>query len=67
MITLVHGVPEIAAVRGKLRATLPSGAVALRMPGFGCPRPPGIAATPEGGLPGVARERVGAAEGNRPA
>jgi pimeloyl-ACP methyl ester carboxylesterase len=45
---LVHGVPETAAVWDPLRAVLSRQDVrALRLPGFGCPRPDGFAATKE--------------------
>jgi pimeloyl-ACP methyl ester carboxylesterase len=42
---LVHGVPETSAVWGRLRSHLGrSDVVALRLPGFGSPRPPGFPA-----------------------
>jgi pimeloyl-ACP methyl ester carboxylesterase len=45
---LVHGVPETPAVWDPLRARLHrDDVVALRMPGFGCPRPDGFGATKE--------------------
>src|SRR5271156_6814309 len=45
MIVLVHGVPEIAALWGGGRERRGEGAVALWLPGFGCPRPDGFGAT----------------------
>lgn len=45
---LVHGVPETPAVWGPLRSHLRRADVAaLRLPGFGCPRPEGFGATKE--------------------
>jgi pimeloyl-ACP methyl ester carboxylesterase len=45
---LVHGVPETAAVWDGLRAELHrDDVIALQLPGFGCPRPEGFAATKE--------------------
>lgn len=45
---LVHGVPETPAVWGCLRSHLGrSDVVALRLPGFGSPRPPGFRAAKE--------------------
>jgi pimeloyl-ACP methyl ester carboxylesterase len=47
-IVLVHGVPETTALWDPLRAHLGrSDVVALQLPGFGCERPPGFAATKE--------------------
>ncbi len=47
-VVLVHGVPETAHIWDPLRAELGRRDVrALRLPGFGCPRPPGFAATKE--------------------
>jgi pimeloyl-ACP methyl ester carboxylesterase len=44
----VHGVPETPAVWDPLRSHLRrDDAVALQLPGFGCPRPDGFAATKE--------------------
>src|ERR1700720_1730477 len=44
----VHGVPETPAVWDPLRSSLRrDDAVALQLPGFGCPRPDGFAATKE--------------------
>ena len=37
---LVHGVPETPALWDALRRLLPGDSVALRLPGFGSPRPP---------------------------
>ncbi len=45
MIVLVHGVPETAALWDKVRSHLGAEAVALALPGFGCPRPGGFGAT----------------------
>jgi pimeloyl-ACP methyl ester carboxylesterase len=45
---LVHGVPETAEVWDPLRAELArDDVVAVRLPGFGCPRPDGFGATKE--------------------
>ena len=45
---LVHGVPETPAVWDLLRAQLKrDDVIALQLPGFGCPRPPGFGATKE--------------------
>lgn len=42
----IHGVPDTAAVWNRLRGQLPVGeTVALALPGFGCQRPAGFAAT----------------------
>jgi len=47
-VVFVHGVPETAALWDDLRAALGrSDAVALALPGFGCSRPAGFAATKE--------------------
>ncbi|MGH9016377.1 MAG: alpha/beta fold hydrolase [Acidimicrobiales bacterium] len=47
-VVLVHGVPETAAVWDPLRTELGRSDVeALRLPGFGAPRPPGFGATKE--------------------
>lgn len=47
-IVFVHGVPETPAVWDKLVRELDvPDAVRLRLPGFGCPRPDGFAATKE--------------------
>lgn len=45
MIVFVHGVPETAAIWTGVRAALDEESVALSLPGFGCPRPDGFAAT----------------------
>jgi len=45
VIVFVHGVPEIAAIWDKVRAAISRESVALALPGFGCPRPEGFAAT----------------------
>jgi pimeloyl-ACP methyl ester carboxylesterase len=46
MIVLVHGVPETADIWDDVREHLePRPSIALRMPGFGCPRPDGFTAT----------------------
>lgn len=47
-VALVHGVPETDRLWEPLRAHLRrDDVVALRLPGFGCPRPEGFAATKE--------------------
>lgn len=45
VIVFVHGVPETAAIWTGVRAALDEESVALSLPGFGCPRPDGFAAT----------------------
>lgn len=45
MVVFVHGVPETATLWDKLRGLLQRGSVALSLPGFGCARPDGFAAT----------------------
>ena len=45
MIVLLHGVPETADLWADVRDNLDQPSVALRLPGFGCPRPDGFAAT----------------------
>ena len=45
MIVFLHGVPETAELWDGVRAELNRESVALRMPGFGCPRPSGFGAT----------------------
>jgi pimeloyl-ACP methyl ester carboxylesterase len=45
VIVFVHGVPETAAIWNKVRAAISGESVALRMPGFGTPRPEGFAAS----------------------
>ena len=45
MLVLVHGVPETAALWGAFRARIGVPSLALAMPGFGCARPAGFAAT----------------------
>ncbi|MEY2425585.1 MAG: hypothetical protein QOI61_1157 [Actinomycetota bacterium] len=45
MIVLVHGVPETAELWDDVRERLDQPSVALRLPGFGCPRPDGFSAT----------------------
>ncbi len=47
MIVLVHGVPETAALWDPLRAHLGPDTIAVELPGFGCARPDGFAATPD--------------------
>jgi pimeloyl-ACP methyl ester carboxylesterase len=44
-IVLLHGVPETADIWDDVRAALDAPSVALRLPGFGCPRPEGFSAT----------------------
>ncbi|MGR6917967.1 alpha/beta fold hydrolase [[Actinomadura] parvosata] len=43
----VHGVPETAEVWDRLRGHLPGRSLALRLPGFGTPRPEGFGCTGE--------------------
>jgi pimeloyl-ACP methyl ester carboxylesterase len=45
MFVLVHGVPETAELWRKVRPLLGGESVALSLPGFGSPRPPGFGAT----------------------
>lgn len=45
MIVFVHGVPETAAIWRKVRERIDRDSVAVELPGFGCPRPDGFAAT----------------------
>ena len=45
MIVLLHGVPETADIWDDVRERLDGPSVALRLPGFGCPRPDGFSAT----------------------
>lgn len=47
MIVFVHGVPETAAIWDRLRDALERPSVAVALPGFGCARPDGFAATKE--------------------
>ena len=47
MIVFLHGVPETAVIWRKVRDTIGRESVALELPGFGCPRAPGFAATKE--------------------
>ena len=50
MIVFLHGVPETASLWRKVQAALEEKgekSVALSLPGFGCPRPDGFAATKE--------------------
>ena len=45
---LVHGVPETPAIWDPLRSHLQrDDVIAVQLPGFGCPRPPGFGATKE--------------------
>jgi pimeloyl-ACP methyl ester carboxylesterase len=47
-VALIHGVPETPALWDPLRSHLSrTDVVALRLPGFGCPRPEGFGATKE--------------------
>jgi pimeloyl-ACP methyl ester carboxylesterase len=63
-VVLVHGVPETSDLWDPLRAEMGRADVyALRLPGFGCPRPSGFAATKEAyvdwlilALEGIARQ-----------
>lgn len=45
VIVFVHGVPETAAIWGKVRSAISHESVALSLPGFGCSRPDGFGAT----------------------
>ncbi|MEJ0095173.1 MAG: alpha/beta hydrolase [Methylocella sp.] len=45
MIVFLHGVPETAAIWKKTRQAVEQKSIALSLPGFGCPRPPGFVAT----------------------
>ncbi len=45
MIVFVHGVPETASIWNGVRDVISRESVALSLPGFGCPRPDGFAAT----------------------
>ena len=45
MIVFVHGVPETASLWDKVRSHVDADSMALMLPGFGCPRPDGFAAT----------------------
>lgn len=45
MIVFVHGVPETAELWDRLRSEVDAESVALSLPGFGCERPTGFAAT----------------------
>lgn len=45
MIVFLHGVPETAAIWRKLQSAVGRPSVALELPGFGCARPDGFAAT----------------------
>jgi pimeloyl-ACP methyl ester carboxylesterase len=45
VIVFVHGVPETDALWRKVRAAIDRDSVAVRLPGFGCPRPDGFGAT----------------------
>ena len=48
MIVFIHGVPDTQRLWDRIRAHLPGrDTVALTLPGFGCPRPPGFSATKE--------------------
>lgn len=56
MIAFVHGVPEVAAIWDKVRSLIGRESVALAMPGFGCPRPEGFAATKDEYIEWLLRE-----------
>jgi len=45
MKVFLHGVPETAAIWDGIRSRIDGPSVALALPGFGCPRPEGFAAT----------------------
>jgi pimeloyl-ACP methyl ester carboxylesterase len=46
-VVFVHGVPVTSAVWDELRAAIGHDSSAVSLPGFGCPRPDGFAATKE--------------------
>ncbi|CAB4859843.1 unannotated protein [freshwater metagenome] len=50
MIVFLHGVPENSTLWDDLRSELLQPSVALSLPGFGSPRPPGFKATKDGYL-----------------
>ncbi len=56
MIAFVHGVPETAAIWGPLRERLGEESVALRLPGFGTPRPDGFEGTKDDYLAAIVAE-----------
>lgn len=62
MIVLLHGVPETADIWDDVRAQLNDESVALRLPGFGCPRPEGFTATKDAYAKWVANELAKFAE-----
>ncbi|MEI6735780.1 MAG: alpha/beta hydrolase [Actinomycetes bacterium] len=45
MIVFLHGVPETASLWDDLRTALQEPSIALSLPGFGAPRPPGFTST----------------------
>ena len=45
MIVFVHGVPETHRIWRKVQDRIDRPSVAVSLPGFGCPRPDGFAAT----------------------
>lgn len=45
MIVFLHGVPETADIWNDVRGRIDRPSTALRLPGFGCPRPDGFGAT----------------------
>jgi len=56
MIVLVHGVPETADLWTKVQSHLDVESVALSLPGFGTPRPPGFAAGKDDYVHGLLEE-----------
>ena len=56
MIVLLHGVPETADIWDDVRANLDEPSVAVRLPGFGCPRPDGFSATKDAYVDWVVEE-----------
>jgi pimeloyl-ACP methyl ester carboxylesterase len=56
VLVFLHGVPETAAIWDKVRAAVGGESVALALPGFGCARPPGFAATKDAYVDWVLRE-----------
>jgi pimeloyl-ACP methyl ester carboxylesterase len=45
MKVFLHGVPETAAIWDEVRAAIDDDSMAFALPGFGCDRPDGFAAT----------------------
>jgi pimeloyl-ACP methyl ester carboxylesterase len=63
MIVFLHGVPETTAIWNKVRAAIaPRASTALALPGFGCARPAGFAATKDAYVDWVLGEIAGMGE-----